>query len=54
MKSLDEIVNELEQARVQAREARQRVNDLVRERRIARKKTRLTDLLYELIKEKAL
>ena len=54
MRDLDEILNELEQAKTEARTARQRVNDLVRERRITRKKTRLVNLLYELIKEKAL
>ncbi len=54
MRDLDEILNELEQAKMEARTARQRVNDLVRERRITRKKTRLVNLLYELIKEKAL
>jgi hypothetical protein len=54
MRDLDQILNELEQAKMEARTARQRVSDLVRERRITRKKTRLVNLLYELIKEKAL
>jgi hypothetical protein len=54
MRDLQEILDELEEAKQQARAARQRVGDLVRQRRVARKKTRLVNLLYELIKEKAL
>jgi hypothetical protein len=54
MRDLQEILDELEQAKNDAKQARQRVSDLVRERRITRKKTRLVNLLYELIKEKAL
>ena len=54
MRTLEEILSDLEEAKTQAKQMRQKVHDLVKERRITQKKTKLVNLLYELIKEKAI
>lgn len=54
MRSLEEITNELEEARNSAREARKKVSSLKLERMKTSKRTKLMNLFLEILRDKNL